>query len=64
VARALQNDPLHFAERVLTRPICDAIRKEAEEEVRKALEAAAAAPWPRPEEAYEEIQDTGAGRWR
>ena len=64
VARALQDDPLHLAEKALSRPACDAIRKEAEEEVRKALAAAAAAPWPRPDEAYEEIQDTGAGQWR
>jgi acetoin:2,6-dichlorophenolindophenol oxidoreductase subunit alpha len=64
VARALQNDPLTFAQRSLSAPVCEAMRKEAEEEVRKALEVAAAAPWPEAEAAYLEIQDAGAGRWR
>jgi len=31
--------------------------------VRKALEVAAAAPWPDKGGAYTDIQDTGAGRW-
>jgi TPP-dependent pyruvate/acetoin dehydrogenase alpha subunit len=64
VARALQNDPLVFAQRLLSESLCEGIRKEAEEEVRRALEVAAAAPWPKAEDAYVEIQDTGAGQWR
>ena len=64
VARALQDDPLVFARRVVPKEQADLIEAEANQEVRKALEVAAAAPWPQPEEAYEEIQDTGAGRWR
>jgi TPP-dependent pyruvate/acetoin dehydrogenase alpha subunit len=64
VARALQNDPLLFAQKVLSEPVCQMMRKEAEEEVRKALEVAAAAPWPKPADAYVEVQDTGAGQWR
>ena len=64
VARALQSDPLVFAQRRLSESVCEVMRKEAEEEVRKALETAAAAPWPQAEQAYVEVQDTGAGRWR
>ena len=40
------------------------IQKEAEQEVRRALDAAAKAPWPQPQAAYGDIQDTGAGQWR
>ena len=64
VARALQNDPLVSARKALSVSQADLIEKEAREEVQRALEAAAAAPWPRPEEAYDEVQDTGAGQWR
>ena len=64
VSRALQNDPLRLAEKSIDERTAAAIRKEAEEEVRKALEAAAAAPWPQPGAAYTDIQDAGAGRWR
>jgi pyruvate dehydrogenase E1 component alpha subunit len=62
VDRALQNDPLTFLD------LADAVKREltseAEEEVKRALAAAAAAPWPQPGGAYTDIQDTGAGRWR
>ena len=62
VDRALQNDPLTFLE------LADAVKREltseAEDEVKRALAAAAAAPWPQPGGAYTDIQDTGAGRWR
>src|SRR5687767_9823177 len=64
VARALENDPLVFAQKRLSASVCEVMRKEAEEEVRKALEAAAGAPWPQAEQAYVEVQDTGAGLWR
>jgi pyruvate dehydrogenase E1 component alpha subunit len=62
VDRALQNDPLTFLD------LADAVKREltseAEGEVKRALAAAAAAPWPQPGGAYTDIQDTGAGRWR
>ncbi|HEX6317281.1 MAG TPA: thiamine pyrophosphate-dependent dehydrogenase E1 component subunit alpha [Burkholderiales bacterium] len=63
VDRALQNDPLAFLEKEMgTDAVC--IRKDAEEEVRRALAAAAAAPRPQPGSAYTDVQDTGAGQWR
>ena len=64
VSRALQNDPLRLVGKQLDERKAAAIREEAEEEVRRALEAAAAAPWPQPGAAYTDIQDAGAGRWR
>ena len=64
VARALQDDPLLSAQKLLSNETIKAITAEAEAEVRSALEAAASAPWPRPEEAYDEVQDLGAGQWR
>jgi pyruvate dehydrogenase E1 component alpha subunit len=63
VSRALENDPLLAVEKRIGEN-AKRIREEAEEEVRRALEVAAAAPWPQPEEAFRDIQDTGAGRWR
>jgi acetoin:2,6-dichlorophenolindophenol oxidoreductase subunit alpha len=62
VSRALESDPLVLAARHI--PEAEKIRKEAEEEVRRAVQAAAAAPWPDAREAYGDIQDTGSGRWR
>jgi hypothetical protein len=38
--------------------------QEAESEVRAALKAAAEAPQPAVEQAYRDIQDTGAGQWK
>jgi pyruvate dehydrogenase E1 component alpha subunit len=64
VARALQDDPLLAVEKFLGAEKAGAIRLEAQAEVRKALEVAAAAPWPAPEQAYDEVQDLGAGQWR
>jgi pyruvate dehydrogenase E1 component alpha subunit len=64
VARALQDDPLkRLWDRI---PVGDVekLHRQAEEEVRQALIVAAAAPWPSPEGAYTDIQDTGSGRWR
>jgi pyruvate dehydrogenase E1 component alpha subunit len=40
------------------------VRRDADDEVRKALAAAASAPWPDRQAAYTDIQDTGSGRWR
>jgi pyruvate dehydrogenase E1 component alpha subunit len=64
VSRALESDPLILAAKRLLEPERKRIVEEAEEEVRRALKAAAEAPWPRPEEAYRDVQDTGAGRWK
>jgi TPP-dependent pyruvate/acetoin dehydrogenase alpha subunit len=64
VSRALEDDPLPAAEKALEPALAARIRQEAQVEVKEALEAAAAAPWPRPEDAFSDIQDTGQGRWR
>jgi pyruvate dehydrogenase E1 component alpha subunit len=42
----------------------DAVMREAREEVAAALASADAAPWPDPAAAFEDIQDTGSGRWQ
>jgi pyruvate dehydrogenase E1 component alpha subunit len=62
VDRALQNDPLAFLD--LAQEVKREIMEEAEAEVRRALEVAAAAPWPDAAGAYTDIQDTGAGQWK
>jgi pyruvate dehydrogenase E1 component alpha subunit len=64
VSRALESDPLKLVEKKLGKREAETIWQEAEEEVRKALEVAAAAPWPEPASAFTDIQDAGAGRWR
>ena len=64
VSRALENDPLVLLARQVGKDHAGDARKRAEEEVRKALEVAAAAPWPDPKAAYEDVQDSGAGRWQ
>jgi pyruvate dehydrogenase E1 component alpha subunit len=62
VARALENDPLVLA---ATRvPDSQRILEEAGKEVQRAVVAAGASPAPAAREAYEDIQDTGGGRWR
>ncbi len=63
VDRALQNDPLAFLEKEIGAAAVS-MWKDAEEEVSRALAAAAAAPWPQPGSAYTDVQDTGEGRWR
>jgi pyruvate dehydrogenase E1 component alpha subunit len=63
VARALESDPLPFAEGRIGAADAKRIRDEAEAEVRQAVAVAAAAPWPTAEAAYMDIQDVGAGRW-
>jgi TPP-dependent pyruvate/acetoin dehydrogenase alpha subunit len=62
VSRALESDPLTLAAKRI--PEAQRINTEAEEEVRRAVKAAASAPWPDPREAYGDIQDTGSGQWR
>ena len=64
VARALEDDPLKRAAQGLPQAELARIHREAEDEVRKAVAAANAAPWPAPQAAYTDIQDTGSGRWR
>jgi len=64
VSRALESDPLTFAEKRLSSDEVGKIKQEAEDEVKKALEVAAAAPWPPAVEAYQDVQDTGSGQWR
>jgi pyruvate dehydrogenase E1 component alpha subunit len=64
VSRALQSDPLLLAAKQIGDATAAALRREAEEEVRRAVEAASAAPWPDGQEAYRDVQDTGGERWR
>ena len=64
VARALEDDPLKRMVPALPPAALARIHREAENEVRAALAAASAAPWPQPAAAYTDIQDTGSGRWR
>jgi len=63
--RALEGDPLERCRRLLHHSIAelDKIRAEAEAEVEAALKEAEAAPLPRPEEAFTDIQDLGAEPW-
>src|SRR5688572_25975976 len=64
VSRALESDPLVIAGKALDREAAARIRKEAEAEVRRAVDAASSAPWPDKRDAYRDIQDTGSGEWR
>jgi len=64
VSRALESDPLKIAARHVNGLVAARILNEAESEVRKAVQAAEAAPWPKPEDAYSDVQDTGAGQWK
>jgi len=64
VSRALEDDPLLLAAAKISSSAAKQIMEEAENEVQAALKAAAAAPQPAVEEAYRDIQDTGAGQWR
>src|ERR1700741_3552905 len=64
VSRALQNDPLLLAARRIPSSVEKQVREEAEAEVRRALDAAASAPWPDPRDAYRDVQDTGDDQWR
>jgi pyruvate dehydrogenase E1 component alpha subunit len=68
VTRAMERDPLRIARARLAAlglaaTQADQIDEAAREEVRAALAAAAAADWPAPGAAFEEIQTTGAGTW-
>ncbi|MDM0115799.1 thiamine pyrophosphate-dependent dehydrogenase E1 component subunit alpha [Variovorax sp. J22R133] len=68
LAAALETDPIANARaQCLAAGIgasaLDAIDAQAHAEVDAALAAADAAPWPSPEAAFTDIQDTGAGQW-
>jgi acetoin:2,6-dichlorophenolindophenol oxidoreductase subunit alpha len=62
VSKALESDPLILAAPRV--PDAAKIMRDAEEEVRRAVQAASAAPWPDAQDAYTDIQDTGSGKWR
>ncbi|HYG54554.1 MAG TPA: thiamine pyrophosphate-dependent dehydrogenase E1 component subunit alpha [Burkholderiales bacterium] len=64
VTRALEQDPLKLADKLLPPHAAKRIREEAYEEVKRAVAAAEAAPWPAAGEAYEDVQDAGSGQWR
>jgi pyruvate dehydrogenase E1 component alpha subunit len=64
VSRALEGDPLLLAAGRISSSAEKQIRQQAEDEVRAALKAAAEAPLPSAEGAYQDVQDTGAGQWR
>ncbi|GAB4167293.1 MAG: thiamine pyrophosphate-dependent dehydrogenase E1 component subunit alpha [Rhodocyclaceae bacterium] len=69
VERALAQDPIERAGRRLAalgiaQGRMRAMREQAEAEIARALEAAAAAAPPEPESAYADVQDCGAGQWR
>jgi pyruvate dehydrogenase E1 component alpha subunit len=64
VSRALESDPLALAAKKLSRGDAETILREAEQEVRHALDAASSAPRPDPRDAYTDVQDTGGGQWR
>lgn len=65
---ALQTDPVARARATLLQAgtaaqTLDAIEAEAKAEVQAALAVADAAPWPRADAAFTDVQDTGAGQW-
>jgi TPP-dependent pyruvate/acetoin dehydrogenase alpha subunit len=64
VSRALESDPLTLAAKAIPAEEARKIREEAEDEVKRALDVAAAAPWPPAVEAYKDVQDTGSDQWR
>ena len=61
VSRALEDDPMLGID--IPKREIDRIRLEVQAEVKRALEAASAAPWPDKSGAYSDIQDAGKGRW-
>jgi acetoin:2,6-dichlorophenolindophenol oxidoreductase subunit alpha len=64
VSKALENDPLILAARKLSEADARKVLQEADQEVKRALKAAAAAPWPPARNAYTDVQDTGGEQWR
>ena len=69
VEAAKRNDPLLIARAQLlgagvTAAAIDAIDRDAQGEIERALAAAEAAPWPEASAAYEDVMNSGAGVWR
>ena len=70
LAAALETDPIARARTAYgslpgaSTAALQAVEREAEAEVRAALAAAEAAPWPEAATAYTDVQTTGAGQWR
>ncbi len=72
LAEALKDDPISRARAVCAAiggegadlSVLDAIAREATEEVRAAVAAADAAPWPQTSAAFTDVQTTGEGQWR
>jgi pyruvate dehydrogenase E1 component alpha subunit len=68
VTRAQQNDPLIRVRATLAEhgaaQFAARIDAEAQAEIRSALAAADAAPWPAPAEAYRDVLTAGEGTWR
>ena len=69
LAAAMQGDPIARARETLRAAgiaddAIDATMRAAREEVAAAVASADAAPWPDAQAAFEDIQDTGSGRWQ
>jgi len=69
VEAALRDDPLLSARRRLLdggvpSAEIEAIDREAQAEIDRALQVAEAAPWPEPAAAYDDVMNSGAGVWR
>ncbi len=68
VRRGLELDPIKRTRRVLDAQglsaQADVIEAEAQAEIDSAMATAEAAPYPAPEDAYEDITNTGAGVWK
>jgi pyruvate dehydrogenase E1 component alpha subunit len=67
VERALKDDPLLRCRACLLAlgetAAVEAIEREAQDEIARALAAAEAAPWPQREAAFEDVISSGAGQW-
>jgi pyruvate dehydrogenase E1 component alpha subunit len=68
LAAAMRGDPLPLAQarlaaRGVPRAEVDAALADARAEIARAIETAAAAPWPDAGAAFDDVQDVGAGRW-
>lgn len=69
VEAALRLDPLALARDTYLKlggaaAALDAITAEAQAEVQRAMDAAEQAPWPDAQDAFTDVQTTGAGQWR
>jgi pyruvate dehydrogenase E1 component alpha subunit len=69
VEAALRLDPIALAREAYlgfggVASALDAISTEAQAEVQRAMDAAEQAPWPDAQDAFTDVQTTGAGQWR